>query len=196
MNWEETAVEQTMPHPRRWTRAEYERLIEQGAFGPDERLELVNGEILAMTPQKSPHMTAVHLVNEALRQAWPPGAHVRLQGPLALEPDSEPEPDALVVAGTIRDYSAEHPKTALLVVEVAETTLTYDRQTKRPLYARAGIPEYWIVNLVDRQLEVYREPEERDGRWDYRLVHKLTPSDSMSPLHAPMASIPIADLFP
>jgi Uma2 family endonuclease len=149
-----------------------------------------------MTPQKSPHMTALHLINEALRQAIPSNMHVRMQGPLALDPDSEPEPDLLVVTGTIRDYSREHPRTAALVVEVADTSLTYGRQTKRPLYARAGIPEYWIVNLLDGVLEVFRDPEEREGRWDYRLVQRLMPEESVSPLHAPTASIRTADLLP
>ena len=189
-------MEQSIPRPRRWTREEYDRLIDQGTFGPEERLELVNGEILAMTPQKSLHTTAVHLVHEALRQAFLPPAHVRLQSPIALDPASEPEPDLLVVPGGIRDYAAVHPKTGLLVVEVAESSLTYDRQTKRPLYARAGIPEYWIVNLVDRVLEVYREPEERDGQWDYRLVQWLNPGDPICPMAAADAVFPVSTLLP
>jgi Uma2 family endonuclease len=193
---EETAVEQTLPRPRRWTRHEYERLIEQGAFGPEERLELVNGEILAMTPQKSRHASTVVILQRILSQAFATGTHCRPQLPLALSSDSEPEPDIAVVAGSDLDYLDAHPTSAGLIVEVAESTLMYDRQTKRPLYAQAGIPEYWIVNLVDRVLEVYRDPEERDGRWDYRLVQRLIPGDTVRPSGAPQATIPVAELLP
>lgn len=184
-----------MPQRRKWTRAEFERLVEQGAFQPGERVELLQGEILAMTPQKGPHATAVGLVQDALGR-WPGGAHVRIQSPLAFDPDSEPEPDAAVVAGQRRDYADRHPGTALLVVEVADTSLAYDRQIKGPLYAQAGIPEYWVVNLLGRQVEVYREAGERDGCWEYRLVRRHGGGDVISPLLAPELTLRVADLLP
>ena len=184
---------------RRWTREEYERLIEAGIFHPEERVELIDGEILTMTPQKSPHATAVCLVADALRGAFGSGHHVRVQLPLALDPDSEPEPDVAVVAGAPRDYRDAHPATALLVVEVADTTLAFDRERKGSLYAGAGIAEYWIVNLSDQVLEVYREPAAAPSAqygWSYRVAQRLSPSDVVSPLAAPHGRITVSDLLP
>jgi Uma2 family endonuclease len=122
-------------------------------------------------------------------------AHVQVQAPLALGTDSEPEPDVAVISGSRRDY-AEHPQAALLVIEVADSSLRFDRQVKGPLYARAGIPEYWIVNLVDRTLEVYRQPEQRDDAWDYRLVQSLRPEESVAPVTLPTQALQVADLLP
>ena len=184
---------------RRWTREEYERLIETGVFHPEERVELIDGELVVMTPQKSVHATAVRLVDEMLRMAFGSGHDVRAQLPLALDPDSEPEPDVAVVAGTPRDYRNAHPTTALLVVEVADTTLAFDRERKGSLYARAGIAEYWIVNLADRVLEVCRDPgpvASAQYGWSYRVTERLSASDSVSPLAAPQARIAVSDLLP
>jgi Uma2 family endonuclease len=188
-------MELRAPEARRWTRAEYERLIDQGLFQPDERLELVNGEILAVTPQKSAHATAVRAIQEVLRVAFGAKADVRPQLPLALTPDSAPEPDVAVVAGSFRDYRDAHPTNALLIVEVADASLRFDRKTKGPLYAGAGIPEYWIVNLVDRIVEIYREPIETADGWHYRLVHRAAPGDSVTPLATEMV-IAVTDVLP
>ena len=184
---------------RRWTRAEYERMIDAGIFDSEERAELIGGEVLVMTPQKSPHATAVSLTLEALRVAFGSGHHVRAQLPLALDPDSEPEPDVAVVPGSPRDYRHAHPTTALLVVEVSDSTLALDRDRKGSLYARAGIVEYWIVNLVDGVLEVYRDPESvREARYGfaYRTVQRLGGPDHLTPLAAPAAHIRVGDLLP
>jgi Uma2 family endonuclease len=183
---------------RRWTREEYERLAETGIFHPEERVELIDGELVLMTPQKSVHATAVRLVEDALRIAFGSGYDVRAQLPLALDPDSEPEPDVAVVAGAPRDYRDAHPATALLVVEVADTTLTFDRERKGSLYARAGIAEYWIVNLADRLLEVYRDPAPAPSAqygWSYRVTQRLSPSDSVNPLATSQARIAVSDLL-
>lgn len=183
---------------RRWTREEYERMVEKGVFHPGERAELIDGEILTMTPQGSAHATAVCLVEEALRVAFGAGYVVRAQLPLAIDPASEPEPDVAVVPGSPRDYRDAHPATALLVVEVADTTLGFDRDWKGSLYARARIADYWIVNLTDRLLEIYRDPapsaSARYG-WEYRTRRRFGPSDSASPLAA-QTSIAVADLLP
>ncbi|MBC7544916.1 MAG: Uma2 family endonuclease [Candidatus Sericytochromatia bacterium] len=179
---------------RRWTRDEYERLAEQGFFRPDEHLELLDGEILAMTPQKGSHAQAVGLAIETFRQAFGPDAHVRSQLPLALSAETMPEPDVAVVSGSVRDYPA-HPTTAMLVMEIADTSLPLDRQRKGPLYARAGIPEYWIVNLVDRIVEVYREPIETADGWHYRLVHRVGPGSDVTPL-ATGQPVLVDDLLP
>lgn len=146
-------------HPRRWTRQEYEQLVALGVLRPDERVELIEGEIVETPPQLSRHTTGVHLAYEALRAIYGAGFVVRVQSPLALGQYSEPEPDVAVVAGSLRDFADAHPTSALLVLEVSDTTLSFDRQTKASLYAAAGIPEYWILNLVHRQLELHREPD-------------------------------------
>ncbi len=127
----------------RFSRVQYERMTEAGVFGPEDRLELLDGEIIDMPPQKSRHATAVTLVAEALRTIFGPGATVRVQLPFCLDDRSEPEPDVAVVPGNPRDYRDAHPSRALLVCEVSDTTLAYDRGRKLAAYARAGIPEYW-----------------------------------------------------
>jgi Uma2 family endonuclease len=172
-------------------------MIDAGVFQPGDHVELIEGEILAVTPQKSPHATAVQLAGEALRQAvLGMTACVREEKPLAVDAESEPEPDIAVVSGSPRDYRADHPTHAWLIVEVAESSLTYDRRTKGPLYARAGIAEYWIVNLPDGRLEVYRDPLQTQTGWDYRVVQILMPTDVIHPLAMPDATIPVADLLP
>ena len=120
----------------RWSRAEYDRAVEAGVFGPDARLELIEGAILAMGPQGSEHFTGIELVVDALRAAFGAGYRVRTQGPLAAGEDSEPEPDVAVVAGDARSYRDAHPSSALLVVEVSDHSLHRDRTVKQRLYAR------------------------------------------------------------
>lgn len=145
--------------PRTWTREEYERLIDLGVFHEDERLELIEGEILEMAPQKARHAGTVYLLQAALQSALRPEYIVRVQLPLIMGDLSEPEPDLAVVRGGGRDFLETHPDTAGLLVEVSDTTLPFDRSRKLALYARHGIPEVWIVNLVDDRLEVFRRPE-------------------------------------
>ncbi len=179
-------------HPRLWTREDYDKMIEAGIFAPGERLELIEGEILQMMTQGSLHATSIQLVGDALRRAFGAGLDVRCQLPLALGPYSEPEPDIAVVSGSARDYRNEHPSTALLIVEVSDKTLDLDRQRKKSVYARAGIGEFWIVNLIDNRIEVYRDPE----REAYRSTRILEIGESISPLSAPQAVIAVADLLP
>ena len=180
--------------PHLWTREEYEKMVSAGVFHPEDRLELVNGEILEMAPQSSAHATAVCLVNEALSAAYTPGFVLRVQVPVALGESSEPEPDIAVVRGRPRDYLAHHPTTASLVVEIADSSLGYDRGRKKELYAASGIPEYWIINLVDHCLEVYRDPDQEKAT--YQSCAVLTRNDTVSPLARPDASISVADLLP
>ena len=183
---------------RRWTRAEYDRMVEIGLLTEDDRVELVDGAILTMSPHNGPHATAIDLGNEALRAAFAERGHVRVQLPLSLDALSEPEPDLAVVEGGFRDYLDDHPASALLVVEVADTTLRFARR-KGGLYARAGIREYWIVNLADRCLEVHRGPvarsEARYG-WAYSSVDRYGPDTTVSPLAAPSAEVGVAQLLP
>lgn len=176
----------------RWTREEYERLVESGAFPAEAKLELVDGLVYQMAPQTSFHSTGVRAAEEALRPVFADGFDIRVQMPLALGEDSEPEPDVAVVAGHFADYSFSHPATADLVVEVAERSLSYDRNKKIPLYARAGIPEAWIAVLPKRTLEVYREP--RDGAYRSRTVLRI--GEAVSPIACPEVSIRVAAFFP
>ena len=111
-------------------------------------MELIEGEVVDMPPQKNAHYTAILLAQRALERAFGPNYVVRVQGPLDLGERSQPEPDLAVVPGSPRDYR-DHPKTASLVVEVSDSTLVFDRERKARLFAKAGIPEYWIINLVD-----------------------------------------------
>lgn len=184
---------------RRWTRDEYERLGELGIFGPDEPIELIGGELIVSEPKGSPHETAVGLAEDALRAAFGSGWVVRVGSPIALDDESEPEPDVAVVPGQRRDYREAHPTRPVLVVEVAETSLALDRDHKGSLYARAGVVDYWIVDLVGRVLEVHRQPmpdpSARFG-WRYGSVEVVGLEAAVSPLAVPEGRIAVADLIP
>lgn len=186
----------TEPTPRRWTREEYYRLGDLGFF-QGQRVELIEGEIMVLSPQNWPHTSTVARVDQALQRVLGSGFWVRTQFPLNLS-TSDPEPDISVVAGRLEDYS-DHPTTALLIVEVSESNLAYDRRTKTSLYARAGIPDYWIVNLVDKQVEVYRDPRPDPSQpygHGYASVTILVPPAVVAPLAAPQASLAVAELLP
>jgi Uma2 family endonuclease len=188
------------PRPYRWTREEYYQMIDLGWF-QDRRVELIDGEVIEMPAQKDYHGAAVTLSADALRLAFGRGFWVRNQMSLDLSPRSVPDPDLAIVPGSPQGVtvSTPTPTTALLVVEVSDSTLALDRNHKSSLYAAAGIADYWIVNLVQRQLEVYRDPV-ADGtqpfgfRYNSRTI--LDPPDTVSPLAAPQASITVADLLP
>ena len=158
--------EQVIPTPRRWTVAEFDHLIDSGAFGPEERLELIEGELIPKRSQYPPHATALTLSISELIRVFTAGFVVRIQMPVTLgeNPGNRPEPDIAVVTGSARDYTAQHPTTAALLVEISDSTLLYDRTTKASLYARAGMAELWVLNLPDRLLEVFREPTPMAGQ--------------------------------
>jgi Uma2 family endonuclease len=181
---------------RRFTRDEYERMAAQGILRADEHVELLQGEIVPMTPQGSHHTVVVHLIAKALERAFGPGYWVRIQSPLALSDNSEPEPDVAVVRGAPRDFYSAQPKTALLLVEVAESTLASDREVKAGMYAEAGIPEYWIANLVDGTLEVHREPRKQNSGARYASITRLDKSAHVIPTGVPGASIAVGDVLP
>jgi Uma2 family endonuclease len=183
---------------RRLRRVEYDQLVETGMFA-GERLELLDGLLVVREPQHSPHATAVRLVQRALERAFGTGWDVRSQMPFALDADSEPEPDVLVVPGEPRDYTAAHPSRCALLVEVADSSLLFDRRKKAVLYARAGVTDYWIVNLRDRVLEVHRAPRRRSRPQDgprYARTEILRAPATVTPLAAPNAQISVADLLP
>jgi Uma2 family endonuclease len=183
---------------RRWTRIEYEQLVDLGLFRGDP-VELIGGQLVVAEPQGSWHATAVGAADDALRAALPPGWIVRAQMPVALDDESAPEPDVAVVSGSRADYRESHPRRPALAVEVADASLVFDRLHKGSLYARAGVQDYWIVNLIDRVLEVYREPgpdPTAPHGWRYRSVAMLAPPSVVVPLALPAAPIAVADLLP
>jgi Uma2 family endonuclease len=182
-----------------WTRLEYDRLIDQGVFQPGDRIELLGGELVVRQPRRTVHATAIELALDALRTAFGEGWRVRVQLPVALDDESEPEPDLAVVRGTARDHLSAHPSRPVLIVEAAESSLAVDREHKGGLYARAGIDDYWIVNLVEHSLEVHREPgaapDARHG-CRYHSIVTLRAGDVVTPLAAPHARIAVDDLLP
>jgi Uma2 family endonuclease len=183
---------------RRWQRAEYERLVDLGVFR-NEPIELIGGQLVVAEPQGAYHAGVITKVDYALRAVLPPGWIVRLQAPVSLDEESEPEPDLVVVRGRPGDYLQSHPARPLLAVEVAESSLEFDREGKGSLYARAGIEDYWIVNLVDRVLEVYRDPAPDASAaygWRYRSVTRLMPPAVVVPLALASRQIAVADLLP
>jgi Uma2 family endonuclease len=183
---------------RRWQRVEYEHLVSLGLFR-DEPIELIDGLILVAEPQGAYHASAVSSVDYALRAVLPRGWIVRLHAPISLDDESEPEPDLVVVPGRPGDYRESHPAQPVLAVEVAEASLEFDREHKGSLYARAGIEDYWIVNLADRVLEVYRDPlPDSSGvyGWRYGTVALLRPPALVIPLAFDSAQVPVADLLP
>jgi Uma2 family endonuclease len=183
---------------RRWTKEEYYRLGELGFFH-GQRVELIEGDLMVQSPQGPLHANEVDRVFRRLDCAFGAGYWVRAQLPIDLGQPSEPEPDVSVVTGSSADYVQAHPTTAVLLVEVSDSTLGYDRGRKASLYARAGIQDYWIVNLVDRQIEVYRDPvPDPTQHYVYRYSNQsiVVPPGTVTPLALPSATIPAADLLP
>ncbi len=181
----------------RFTVEQFYQLDELGFF-EGRKVELIRGVLHEMTIH-TPHATASRLANEILRRIFRDGWVVSDALPLDLGRRSLLEPDFSVVRGSARDFARAHPTTSALVVEVSETTLRKDRTIKAHLYAQAGLPEYWIVNLVERQLEVHREPgadPARRGRFRYAQVTTVPESGRISPLAAPQAEVAVADLLP
>ncbi|HEX3127566.1 MAG TPA: Uma2 family endonuclease [Thermoanaerobaculia bacterium] len=175
----------------RWSREEYEHMAEAGVFG-DRRVELVEGTVYDMTPQSRRHAAALRRTRKALEAVCPRGWDVDVQMPFGAGEDSLPEPDLAIIPEDPAGHAAAHPQAAALIVEVSDSSLRYDREHKTPLYARAGIPETWLVNLLQNRVEVYREPV--DGLYRVRL--SCGPGDRIAPLFRPDAAIPVASLLP
>jgi Uma2 family endonuclease len=169
-------------------RSEYDRMIELGLFD-EERVELIRGVLVKMSPQRAPHASTVQKLNQLLMARLQGRFTLRIQLPLALLDDTEPEPDVAIVP--LGDYETEHPGTALLIIEVSETTLKTDR-AKAAVYASASIGEYWIVNLAARTVEVYSSP---DGE-RYAEVRTLRAADSLRPSALPDVAIAVAEILP
>jgi Uma2 family endonuclease len=183
---------ETVPQ-RRFTVEEYHRMGETGILGPDERVELVRGVIRRMSPKNRAHVIACDLICDLLKEALKGRASVYQEAPHVAEAiDSEPKPDVMVCSDPNRSSYGTNRTRVLLVIEVAESSLGYDRGEKAVLYAEAGVPEYWVVNLVDRELEVFRDPGEGRYRQDFRAAA----SDRVSPQPWPDVEIEVSALFP
>jgi Uma2 family endonuclease len=184
------------PKRHRWTRSEYYRMADMGFF-LDKRVELVGGEVIEMAAQKDLHVVGVALAEKAAAAAFGAGYWPRTQAPLNLGVHDDPEPDLAVVIGSARDYiGSKNRVDPLLVIEVSDTTLRHDRVKKVRRYARAGIRDYWIVNLVDHQLEVYRNPHRSGLHFTYDPALVFFRGQSIAPLAAPQSQIRVDDLLP
>ena len=156
-NAEPEAPEEFTPHPYRWTREQFNAMGDAGLF-EGRRAILVEGEILAMPGMKEPHRTATTLTAEILRDTFGTSFFISVQCPFDIGEATDPEPDVAVIPGQIRDYLGRGLTEAALIVEVSDTTLAYDRLQKASLYAKAGVADYWIINIKARQVEVHRQP--------------------------------------
>ena len=165
-------------------------------WGDGRRMILIRGEVVELGPMNPLHATGCTMVGAALPKLVGPNSHIRIQLPLALNQDTDPIPDFAIVAGTALDYLQEHPATAALVVEVADSSLYFDMTTKAELYAKAGILDYWILDLEQRRLLVYRDPAPVPEGAAYRTQLAFKSGDSVAPLAKPDVSIAVAELLP
>jgi Uma2 family endonuclease len=174
--------------PRLLTRAEYDRMAELGFFA-NERVELIHGTVVRMAPIGTGHCDVVDVCTELFVSRLVGRATVRIQAPFLAHDESEPEPDVAIVPR--KRYSDQHPDEALLVIEVAESSLAYDRHTKAPLYAASGVREYWIIDVIGRAVEVHRQ-QVRDR---YAVHHRVT-AGTIHPEAFPDVELSLAELFP
>jgi Uma2 family endonuclease len=182
----------------KWTVDEYRELGRLGLF-QDVKVMLIDGEIFTMGPAQPPHDYALDATHEYLRSAFPAGHYVRTQMGFDVGTRTAPEPDLAVVPGSRRDYATKTPTQAVLVVEIAHTTLATDTTVKAEVYATAGVPDYWVVDVEGRRLFVYRKPEplpEGLGATAYRSHEEYGPDDAVAPLAAPDKPVKVADLLP
>lgn len=184
---------QALYQRRRLTVANYHHMGKSGIFQEDERVELIEGEIVQMPPIGSPHAGPVSQLSQMLRETVGRQAVVSVQNPVILDDYSEPLPDITLLKRRSDFYKSSHPRPedVLLIIEVSDTTLRYDREVKVPLYARHGIPEVWIVDLANDCLQVFRDPLEAS----YQDCQTLAVSDSITPLTVPQCTIHLAGLF-
>jgi len=181
------------PMPRLWTRDEYYRMADFGILGPDDRVELIRGEILTMAPVGPEHGSTSLNLYDVLRDAAGSRFRVLHELPIILSDKSEPQPDIAVAKGGRWTYRRRHPGPAdlVLVVETAHTTLLAYRTAKLQLYAEAGIPEYWIVNLLEQQVEVHTQPSGQA----YAVTQVYRSGDTIDLGFAPGTSVAISDIL-
>ena len=174
---------------------QYHSLIDQGILGPDDRVELLEGIIVQKMSKNPPHSTATGFTRSRLEQVIPPNWHVRTQEPITLQ-SSEPEPDVAVIRGDPRTYARRHPgpRDIGLVVEVSDTTQDRDRIIKKRIYATAGIPFYWLLDLNRRKLETYSEPKGSE----YAHTAEYSEHESVAVIldGVTVGSVAVSDLLP
>ncbi|MFB2936557.1 Uma2 family endonuclease [Aerosakkonemataceae cyanobacterium BLCC-F154] len=177
---------------RLWTVEEYHRMIDVGILNTEDKVELLEGRIIKMTPQRPPHAGTTQRASDYLKEQLKNQAHVRMQLPITLS-TSEPEPDIAVVRIDPNGYGDRHPNAndILLLIEVAYTTLNIDRQEKAPIYAKANIADYWILDVIERCVYIFRNPTPSG----YQAEMILTADRAISPLAFPTIEIPFSQLF-
>ena len=184
---------------RRFTVDEYHRMIESGVLPPDEAIELLEGLVVPKMTRNPPHDAALELAEDLIRRCLPEGWRVRIQSAITT-PDSEPEPDLVIVRGPARNRRTHHPgpDELALVMEIADATLARDRTEKARIYARAGIIRYWILNLIDNQIETHGDPTGPDLNPHYR-THRVFTAEEEIPLIVggqEVARLPVAEFVP
>lgn len=186
----EVSERAAMPY-HRWSVEEYHQMAQAGLLDETDRVELIEGELVDMAPIGSKHAFLVDRLAELLSSGPQAGYMVRVQNPVVLGDRNEPQPDIALVRRA--NYIDRHPSSGdvLLIVEVADTTLEYDRDVKLALYARHGIPEVWLLNVKAGELTVYREPAEGQ----YRLIRKPTAAEAVSPMSVPGVAISLAEVL-
>jgi Uma2 family endonuclease len=179
---------------KRWTVRDYHHMSETGILSPNERTELIAGQIILMAAKGTPHVTSLHLLANTLREKLGNSALIRTQDPIQLDDFSEPEPDLAIVRGTVLDYADRHPRPddVYQIVEVADSTPKHDCETKDKLYAQAGIPDYWVLDLKNRQLHIFRNPTPTS--YTSHLI--LTEPNRAAPLGFPSDEIDLTSIFP
>ena len=172
---------------------EYHRMAEAGVFHEDDRVELIDGQVVEMTPIGPRHAVCVDRLNGWLSRLVGDSAIVRVQSPVVLGQRAEPEPDVTLLRPPFERYQEVHPGPAeiMLVIEVADASVEYDHSVKIPLYARAGVPEAWLVNLPADRIEVYRDP----AGGSYADVTSVSPSETLTPLLLPDARLSAANVL-
>ncbi len=178
---------------KKFTVYDFHRMGEAGIFSEDDRVELLEGEIIEMTPIGSRHAACVSRLNRILTSQLGPTAIVSVQNPIRLNDRSEPQPDIALLKPRPDFYAEAHPKPdhTLLVIEVADTSVDFDQGTKLPLYAKAGIPEVWIVALTQRSVEIYRQPDAQG----YNSISRLNDLEQAIPEAFPNLRIPVREIL-
>ena len=187
-----------MAQPKRFTVEDYHRLEELGFLQEDDRIELIRGELIQMAAKGVAHETCIRRLLRQLPLLLNNRATLQCQAPITLSFDGEPEPDFSIVRNRADDYATGHPtpEDTLLVIEVSDSSLDYDRDIKLPLYAEANIRNYWLFNLPDRYLEAYSEPSQISGQFGY-LNRRIVPADGAIALPPfPEQVLEFASVFP
>jgi Uma2 family endonuclease len=189
----------TLTTAKRFSLDEYHRLAELGFFHEDDRVELIRGEIIQMAAKGTPHTTCCRNLLEELAGLVAGRAKLQCQDPITLPSNSEPEPDFTILRKRGDNYLSAHPTPLdiLLVIEIADSTLKYDQETKLPLYAEAGISDYWIFNLVKNYLETYSEPyQDSQGNFGYTVKRIVLPNQAIALSCFPDLSLDLSKVFP